>query len=55
MRGDLAATVEDITGRTVLASMCANHVDPDLTCQILVLAPASTPAAPPERCGTTDG
>jgi uncharacterized protein YbcI len=42
MRGDLVAAVEELIGRTVLAAMTATHIDPDLTCQILVLAPAST-------------
>jgi hypothetical protein len=42
MLGDLVAAVEELTGRAVIASMSANHIDPDLTCQILVLAAAST-------------
>jgi uncharacterized protein YbcI len=61
MRGDLVAAVEELTDRTVLASMSANHIDPDLTCQILVLAPAPASTdgdgagAPRDRRGATDG
>jgi uncharacterized protein YbcI len=59
MRGDLVAAVEQLTGRTVLAAMTANHIDPDLTCQLLVLEPASTaadaPGAPRQRGGAPDG
>jgi uncharacterized protein YbcI len=59
MRGDLVAAVEQLTGRRVLASMTANHIDPDLTCRILVLAPPSADgerAVPtPERGGAPDG
>ena len=57
MRADLVAAVEQLTGRTVLASMTANHIDPDLTCQTLVLAPASADGAGarPQGRGAPDG
>jgi uncharacterized protein YbcI len=56
MRGDLVAAVEELTGRTVLAAMTANHIDPDLTCQLLVLTPTSAGAgAPRRRGGAPDG
>lgn len=40
MRRDIVATVEELTGRHVVAFMSTNHVDPDLACEILVLGPA---------------
>jgi uncharacterized protein YbcI len=59
MRGDLVAAVEELTGRTVLASMTANHIDPDLTCHLLVLAPATAAAhaagAPGQQGDAADG
>jgi uncharacterized protein YbcI len=55
MRGDLVAAVQQLTGRTVLASMTANHIDPDLTCQILVLAPAATAGDGTEAQGAAGG
>jgi uncharacterized protein YbcI len=59
MRGDLVAAVEEVTGRPVLAAMTANHIDPDLTCQVLVLAPASNAGdagrAPLQRGGAPEG
>jgi uncharacterized protein YbcI len=58
-RGDLAEAVEELAGRRVLASMSASHIDPDLTCHLLVLAPAATdgdaPGAHPARGGAPDG
>jgi uncharacterized protein YbcI len=59
MRGDLVAAVEELTGRTVLASMSAIHIDPDLTCHMVVLAPASAvgnrAGAPQARGGAPEG
>jgi hypothetical protein len=58
-RGDLVGAVEELAGRRVLASMSASHIDPDLTCHLLVLAPAATdgdaPGAHPARGGAPDG
>lgn len=40
MRDDLVATVEEHTGRTVVAFMSDNHIDPDMAVEIFSLAPA---------------
>lgn len=37
MRGDAVSQVELLTGRIVVASMSANHVEPDLAAEIFVL------------------
>jgi uncharacterized protein YbcI len=37
MRADLVAAVEDVTGRTVLAVMSDDHVDPDMAVDVFVL------------------
>ncbi|MGI8803829.1 MAG: Na-translocating system protein MpsC family protein [Solirubrobacteraceae bacterium] len=39
MREDLVTTVEGLTGRTVLAFMSHNHVEPDLAAELFVLVP----------------
>ena len=39
MRADMVSAVENLTGRTVMAFMSTNHIDPDLACEILVLEP----------------
>lgn len=39
MEGEYRSAVERITGRTVRAFMSANHVDPDLACEVFVLEP----------------
>lgn len=41
MRGDLIAAVENLTARTVLAFMSANHMDPDMGAEIFVLQPTA--------------
>jgi hypothetical protein len=41
MSADCIAAVEDLTGRTVIAFMSANHIDPDLAAEPFVLAPRS--------------
>lgn len=41
MKSDIVAAVERLTGRTAVAFMSTNHVDPDLACEIIVLAPES--------------
>ncbi len=40
MRDDLVRTLEEITGRRVLAFMSDNHVAPDLAIEVFVLEPA---------------
>jgi uncharacterized protein YbcI len=37
MRDESSAKVAELTGRNVLAFMSANHVEPDLACEIYVL------------------
>jgi uncharacterized protein YbcI len=54
MSSDCIASIEDLTGRTVLAFMSANHIDPDLAAEVFILKPetpqpASTPEANPKR------
>ena len=46
MRADCVETVERLTGRTVIAMMSANHVDPDLGAELFLLAaePVAAPA-----------
>jgi len=39
MRTDMVGAVEEITGRSVIAFMSDNHIDPDLACEIFVLEP----------------
>jgi len=39
MREELVASVEDLTGRTVVAFMSANHIDPDVGVETFVLEP----------------
>jgi uncharacterized protein YbcI len=39
MRGDAVALVEGVTGRSVVAFMSDNHVDPDIAVETFVLEP----------------
>jgi uncharacterized protein YbcI len=39
MREELIGTVEKFTGRTVIAFMSQNHIDPDLAVEIFILEP----------------
>lgn len=48
IRSEMVDAVEQLTGREVVAFMSANHIAPDLACEVLVLAPE--PASP----GVTD-
>jgi uncharacterized protein YbcI len=43
MGDDLIAGIEEITGRTVIAFLSANHIDPDIAIETFILAP--TPPA----------
>lgn len=45
MRSDCVAAIEDLAGRTVIAFMSANHIDPDLAAEIFVLEPQAPPSA----------
>ena len=44
MRHDLIAGIEQILGRTVIAFMSDNHLDPDVAVEVFVLAPAGAKA-----------
>jgi len=46
MRNELTAGVEEITGRTVIAFLSANHIDPDVAIESFVLAPQEDGASP---------
>jgi uncharacterized protein YbcI len=39
MRDDAIASIEELTGRKVVAFMSANHIDPDLAAELFVLEP----------------
>ena len=39
MREDAIASIEELTGRKVVAFMSANHIDPDLAAELFVLEP----------------
>jgi len=41
MSADCIAAIEDLTGRTVLAFMSANHIHPDLAAETFILKPES--------------
>jgi uncharacterized protein YbcI len=43
MGDDLTAGVEEILGRSVIAFLSANHIDPDIAVETFILAPRSTP------------
>ena len=45
MGDDLIAGVQEILGREVLAFCSANHVDPDIAVETLILAPVQATAA----------
>jgi len=46
MGHDLVAGVEAVTGRTVVAFLSANHIDPDIAVKTFILAPSNDGAAP---------
>jgi uncharacterized protein YbcI len=49
MREDLVAGVERVTGRTVIAFLSDNHIDPDIMIESFVLEPmGELHAVPPE-------
>ena len=39
MREDAIASIEELTGRKVMAFMSANHIAPDLAAELFVLEP----------------
>ena len=44
MRADLIAGIEELTGRTVIAFLSDNSIDPDVKVKSFVLAPTEEPA-----------
>ena len=48
MREELIASVEDLTGRTVVAFVSANHIDPDVSIESFVLEPEPKETDTPE-------
>ena len=46
MSSDCIASIEDLTGRTVLAFMSANHIDPDLAAEVFILKPETNTTQP---------
>ncbi len=46
MRTDIIAGVEQISGRTVIAFLSDNHIDPDIAVESFVLQPAADPGGP---------
>jgi uncharacterized protein YbcI len=46
MRADLIASVEEITGRSVLAFLSSNHIDPDYAVESFVMVAAADQAVP---------
>ena len=48
MREELVASVEDLTRRTVMAFMSANHIDPDIGVETFVLEPEPEQTNAPE-------
>jgi uncharacterized protein YbcI len=46
MSADCIASIEDLTGRTVLAFMSANHIDPDLAAEVFILKPETNTTQP---------
>jgi uncharacterized protein YbcI len=49
MRDDLVAAVESLTGRSVMAFMSDNHLDPDLAAEVFVLDGPVPSEWPPQR------
>jgi uncharacterized protein YbcI len=39
MESDVVAAVQDLTGRAVVAFMSDTHIEPDLSCEVIVLEP----------------
>ena len=47
MRDRFNAVIEDATGRRVIGFMSGNQQDPDLMCEVFILAPIEREARPP--------
>ena len=56
MRGRFVAVIEDATGRRVVGFMSGNQQDPDMLCEVFVLAPtALVPGDEPPPSGGPGG
>jgi uncharacterized protein YbcI len=55
MGDDLVAGVEEITGRTVIAFLSANHIEPDIAIESFVLAPTKSALADPVQTRAAAG
>jgi uncharacterized protein YbcI len=55
MRGDLIAGIEEITGRSVIAFLSANHIDPDIAIETFLLAPSAQTLSDPVHTRHADG
>jgi uncharacterized protein YbcI len=53
MGPDLIAGVEQVTGRTVIAFLSANHVDPDVAVESFLLAPVDNGSGNHDGAGPT--
>jgi uncharacterized protein YbcI len=54
MRDDLIAGIEQITGRSVIAFLSANHIDPDIAVETFLLAPSAQALSDPAHTQHTD-
>ena len=55
MGDDLVAGIQEITGRTVIAFLSANHIDPDIAVETFMLAPAQAALADSAQTGAAAG
>lgn len=55
MGPELIRGVEQVTGRTVVAFLSANHVDPDIAVESFLLAPPTGAGANQNAAGNQDG
>lgn len=49
MRKRFESVIEDATGRQVIGFMSGNQQDPDLMCEVFILAPTDMPQSPEPR------
>jgi uncharacterized protein YbcI len=49
MRADLVAGIEELTGRTVIAFLSDNSIEPDVKVKSFLLAPQEEPAGGPRQ------
>jgi uncharacterized protein YbcI len=49
MKGDAIASVEELSGRRVVAFMSNNHIDPDLAVEVFILEPVGSDSLEDQR------